>query len=162
MNPPIEKLYVVSLEEILWGGILVAITMAIHVIGIYITLRINNSMKSRLANKGNIVGGLIPLILASCMILSVHLAEIMIWAMFFSWTSSFPNLSTSFYFALNEYTTVGSRFNLPYQWRLLEGIIALAGLLAFAISTGTLFGLAKSFLDQPFGILRKRSVKRTA
>ena len=38
-----------------------------------------------------------------------------------------------FYFALNEYTTVGSKFGLPREWRLLEGMIATAGLPHFCL-----------------------------
>ena len=33
-----------------------------------------------------------------------------------------PNFSVAFYFALNEYTTVGSDYSLPQRWRLLEGL----------------------------------------
>jgi hypothetical protein len=148
-NPPMEALYVVSLEEIIWGGILVAITMAIHGFGMLLVLRFNHSLKQRLATMRSLMSGMLPLIAASCMIMVVHLTEVMVWASFFYWKESFPNASTSFYFALNEYTTVGSRFSLPLNWRLLEGIIASAGLLAFALSTGVLFGLAKTFLEQP-------------
>jgi hypothetical protein len=149
MNPPIEPLYVISLEEIFWGGILVAITMAIHGFGMLMVLRFNHSLKLRLETVKGLMSGLVPLIFASCMIMAVHLVEVLMWALFFYWKGAFPNASTSFYFSLNEYTTVGSKFYLPQNWRLLEGIIASAGLLAFALSTGVLFGLAKSFLEQP-------------
>lgn len=148
-NPPVEALYVVSLEEIFWGGILVAITMAMHGFGMLMVLRFNHALKQRLSTVRGLMSGLLPLILASCMIMLVHLMEVLVWAGFFYWKGSFPNASTSFYFALNEYTTVGSKFSLPLNWRLLEGIIASAGLLAFALSTGVLFGLAKTFLEQP-------------
>jgi hypothetical protein len=148
-NPPVEALYVVSLEEIIWGGILVAITMAIHGSGMLMVLRFNHSLKKRLTSMKGLMSGLLPLIFTSCMIMLVHLTEVLVWAGFFYWKGAFPNSSTSFYFALNEYTTVGSRFSLPLNWRLLEGIIASAGLLTFALSTGVLFGLAKTFLEQP-------------
>jgi hypothetical protein len=148
-NPPVEALYVVSLEEIIWGGILVAITMAMHGFGMLMVLRFNHYLKQRLSSIRGLMSGLLPLILASCMIMLVHLTEVTVWAGFFYRKGAFPNISTSFYFALNEYTTVGSRFSLPLNWRLLEGIIASAGLLTFALSTGVLFGLAKTFLEQP-------------
>jgi voltage-gated potassium channel len=157
MNPPvIEPIYVISLEEIFWGGLLVAITMAMHGFGMLMVLRFNHSLKIKLGSKTNIWSGLVPLIFASCMIMAVHLAEVMVWAIFFYWKNAFPNASTAFYFSLNEYTTVGSKFYLPLNWRLLEGIIASAGLLAFALSTGILFGLAKTFLEQPLEIFTRR------
>ena len=60
----------------------------------------------------------------------------------------FPNFSTANYFALNEYTTVGSSFHLPHNLRLLEGMISIAGLLAFAWSTGVLLTLVREFQAQ--------------
>ena len=155
-TPPLEPIYVISLEEIFWGGILVAITMAMHGFGMLMVLRINRSIKLKLQNTKSLMSGLLPLIFASCMIMFVHLTEVMVWAAFFYWKGAFPNASTSFYFALNEYTTVGSKFYLPLNWRLLEGIIASAGLLAFAISTGILFGQAKTFLEQPIELSVRR------
>ena len=43
---------------------------------------------------------------------------------------------------------MGSAYNLPLKWRLLEGMIATAGLLGFAWSTGVLYPLAQEFQDQ--------------
>ena len=68
-TPPMEPIYVISLEEIFWGGILVAITMAIHGFGMLMVLRINRSVKLKLENKKSLMSGLIPLIFASCLIM---------------------------------------------------------------------------------------------
>jgi hypothetical protein len=145
----IEPVYVISFEEIFWGALLVAITMAIHVYGMLMVLRFNEYLKSRLDQKKELMAGVVPIMLASCLILLIHLVEVIVWAIFFYWKGAFPNVSIAYYFALNEYTTVGSKFNLPRQLRLLEGIISCAGLLAFALSTGILFRLATSFLEKP-------------
>jgi voltage-gated potassium channel len=155
-SPSIEALYIVSMKEIFWGGILVAITMAMHGFGMLMVLRINHSLKLWLETKKGLMTGLLPVIFASCLIMVVHLSEVAVWAAFFYWKQAFPNASISFYFSLNEYTTVGSRFSLPIDWRLLEGMIASAGLLTFALSTGILFGLAKTFLEQPLELFNRR------
>lgn len=151
----IEPVYVISSEEIFWGALLVAMTMAIHGFGMLMVLRINEYLKSRLDKKTGFMAGLIPIMFASCLILLIHMIEVVIWAIFFYWKGAFPNISIAYYFALNEYTTVGSKFNLPIQLRLLEGIISCAGLLAFALSTGILFRLATSFLEKPRKFLGK-------
>ena len=44
----------------------------------------------------------------------------MLWAGFFQWKQCFANFSTASYFAFTEYTTLGSNFDLPQNWRLLE------------------------------------------
>ena len=151
----IEPVYVISFEEVFWGALLVAITMAIHVFGMLMVLRINFYLKSRLDKKTGLLAGVVPIMFASCIILLIHLLEVVVWAAFFYWKGAFPNVSMAYYFALNEYTTVGSKFNLPLQLRLLEGIISSAGLLAFALSTGILFRLATSFLEKPRKFLGK-------
>jgi hypothetical protein len=154
-----ESTYVVSLEEILWGGCLMAITMAIHGFGMLMVLRVSNSVGRSLETKNGMFIRMTPVILASCMILIVHLAEVLIWAIFFLWKGAFPNSSIAFYFSLNEYTTVGSVFNLPLHWRLLEGMIATAGLLAFAWSTGVLITLALKFQERQMELYKTHRQK---
>jgi len=155
-TPPIEPLYTTSLEELFWGGLLVAITMAMHGCGMLAILRVNHAIKQWIGKKTGIVAGLFPVILASWMIMLVHLTEVAVWAGFFLWQGAFPNRSVAYYFSLNEYTTVGSNFNLPLHWRLLEGMIATAGLLTFAWSTGILITLAQEFQDQRIQLFKQR------
>jgi hypothetical protein len=80
-----------------------------------------------------------------------------IWAAFFYfWTGGMPNASTAYYYALLQYTTLGSSLNLPLHWRLLEGLIAIAGVLTFAWSIGVLLTLAQSFQEQQLLALQHR------
>lgn len=154
--------YVISLDELFWGGTLVAITMAMHGCGMLSILRIINSLKRRFWPKPTLKSGLFMIILASWMILLVHLTEVMVWAVFFLWKGAFPNRSLAYYFSLNEYTTVGSNFSLPLHWRLLEGMIATAGLLTFAWSTGILLTLAQELQDQQMQLLKQRREKHNS
>jgi hypothetical protein len=149
MNSPLpEPAYVTSLDELFWGTILVTITLTMHGFGMLAVLRANLYVKKWLGEKTHIVVDLFPVILASWMILLVHLTEVLVWALFFIWKGAFVNPSVAYYFSLNEYTTVGSNFNLPLHWRLLEGMLATAGLLSFAWSTGMLMTLAQEFQDR--------------
>jgi len=157
MNIPLpEPTYVISLDEIFWGGTLVAITMAMHGVGMLTVLRVNLSVQNWIGKQTGILANLFPIILASWMIMLVHLTEVLVWAGFFLWKSAFPNSSVAYYFSLNEYTTVGSNFNLPLHWRLLEGMIATAGLLTFAWSTGILITLAQEFQDRRMQLFKQR------
>lgn len=52
------------------------------------------------------------------------------------------------HYSLLQYTTVGSDLSLPDRWRLLGGMIAIAGVPAFAWSTAVLLVLAKRFQDE--------------
>ena len=167
MSPPAPPPYVTSLEEILWGGTLVAITMAMHGFGMLLVLRANGGLKERFNGAPSFIKGMLLLVLASWMILLVHLAEVFAWAGFFVWTSAVntttstpANASLCYYFALMDYTTLGSSYNLHLRWRLLEGMIAVAGLLTFAWSTGVLLTLAQEFQDQQMLRLKQRRDKQ--
>ena len=152
-----EPAYVISAEEILWGIILVAMTMIIHGIGMILTLYASRSFTDQFGKSRSLLIGMSTLILASWIIILVHCSEVVIWAAFFYfWTGGMPNASTAYYYALLEYTTLGSSLNLPLHWRLLEGLTAIAGVLTFAWSTGVLLTLAQGFQEQQVLALQQR------
>jgi hypothetical protein len=105
---------------------------------------------------------LFVVLLGGYLIFLVHLAEVFIWAGFFYRTHCFATFSLSYYFALLDYTCLGSNYNLPTRWRLLEGMIAIAGLLTFAWSTGVLFLIAEDFQDSQLQRIKKRRTKASA
>src|SRR5580765_984260 len=153
---PIESLYVTSLEEVFYGGALVALTMALHGFGMLGVVRANHTLKNCLGPRTNIVANLLPVIFNSWLIMLVHLVEVALWALFFLWKGAFPNHSTAYYFSLNEYTTVGSNFNLPLKWRLLDGMLASGGLLAFAWPNGILCTVPQEFRDHHTSLFVQR------
>jgi hypothetical protein len=167
MDTPLPPHYVISLEEIFWGGILVAITMVMHGNGMITVLRMSGRLKERFAPTPSFISGMSILVFASWAILLVHLLEVLVWAAFFLWkdavnpqTATSANGSLCYYFALLDYTTLGSPYNLHVRWRLLEGMLAAAGLFTFAWSTGIMLTLAQEFQDQELSLLKQRREKR--
>jgi hypothetical protein len=134
--------YVISAEEVLWGGLLLAVTMSIHGVGMLITLRVTDSIKAH--SSGSALIGLGTVILASWMILMVSPVEIAVWAGFFLLKRALLSHSVAFYYALVNYTTLDSGY-LPQRWHLLEGLLAMAGLLTLAWSTGILYTVVQDF-----------------
>lgn len=152
--------YVTSLEEVLWAIALIAVTMVIHGAGMIATLFACHALKKE--GSGSFLRGGAVLVLASWMIVLVHLVELLVWAAFFLWQGAMPNASTAYYFSLMQYTTVGSSLNLPLRWRLLDGMLAIAGLMTFAWSTGVLFTLAQEVQSAQLSLIHKRrSAKRS-
>ena len=141
-------LYVTRFEEIGWGVALVAITMVLHGLGMVWTLRALGGLKSRLGPNVNLAGSLLVLVIAAWLITVSHLVEVFAWAGFLHWKGALPNLSTAYYLSLLDYTTLGCEYDLPVNWRLLEGMIAISGLMTFAWSTGVLFALAQDFQER--------------
>jgi hypothetical protein len=66
MNIPAAELqYVISLEEVFWGGTLVAITMAMHGFGMLLILRLTAALKHRFEPNPSFASGVATLIVAS-------------------------------------------------------------------------------------------------
>lgn len=144
-----ELHYVISLDEIMWGGLLLAVTMVIHGTGMVLTLRASNALKrmSQRFKRHSFIFGLSVLIIAAWMIILIDLLEISVWSGFYVWKGAIPNPSRAYYYALVNYCTLNSGY-LPLRWRLLEGMLGMAGLLTFAWSTGVIFMLAQEFQEK--------------
>jgi len=144
MQPDLT-LYVAGFEEIAWGVALVAIVMVLHGLGMVWTLRIVHRLKGRLGPNVKLAASLLVLVVAAWLITVTHLVEVFAWAGFLHWKRALPNMSMAYYLSLLDYTTLGCEYDLPVKWRLLEGMIAISGLMTFAWSTGVLFTLAQEF-----------------
>lgn len=147
--------YVIRIAEALSGGMLLAATMVMHGSGVLVTLRSIDALKRRAGDVWTGFAGMAILIAASWMLVLLHLIEVVVWAVFYLWTDAIntpdANASVAYYFALMEYTTIGSTYNLKLDWRLLEGMNGIAGLLTFAWSTSVLITLADEFQRQRLG-----------
>ena len=150
--------YVTRADEVLWGGLLLAVTIAIHGIGMLLTLKASNGLKDRFEQVilRHPAIGLCILVVAAWMIVLVNLTEIAVWAAFYVWKGAQPNPFSAFYNAMLNYTTLQAGY-LPERWRLLEGMLGMAGLLTFAWSTSILFSMAQEF--QQKALLRRRREK---
>ena len=77
----------------------------------------------------------------------LHLAEIMVWGLFYWWQQCLPDAESSFYFSAVTYTTVGyGDLVLPQEWRLVGAVEGLTGILMCGLSTGLFFAVVSKFL----------------
>jgi voltage-gated potassium channel len=73
------------------------------------------------------------------LLLLLHLAEALVWALFMVLIGALPSVEAAAYFSLTSYTTVGyGDVLLPERWRLLGPIEAAVGILMLGWSTGIL------------------------
>ncbi|HUO52581.1 MAG TPA: hypothetical protein VMT93_08685 [Gemmatimonadaceae bacterium] len=151
--------YRTSASEIGWGSALTALTMVMHTYAMLGTLWVADAYEHLGEQRGILRRGIGVLLIASMLIVAAHALEVIAWAGFFSWKDCFPSLSTSYYYALLQYTTVGSELDLPDRWRLLGGMIAIAGLLTFAWSTTVLLTIAQKVQD---AVLARGNARRKA
>jgi len=148
MTETLDLAYVTSIEEVSWGLALIAVTMMIHAVAMPATIEACAALRRRRAHSGRFFGGVRVLLLGSAMIATTHLLEVIVWAGFFYGQGAFPTGSSAYYYALLQYTTVGSDLSPPQRWQLLAGMIAMAGLLTFAWSTAVLLTLAERFQSE--------------
>jgi hypothetical protein len=158
---PAEIAYVISMREVLWGITLIAVTMILHALGMVVTSRASQAMMQRRITSGSgFFGGAWVLVVASWMIVATHYSEVMVWAAFLVLRGALPTMSTANYYALLQYTTVGSGISLPYDWRLLGGMLPMSGMLTFAWSTAVLLRLAVQFEETQLTRLRSGAPSR--
>lgn len=147
--------YVISFEEVAWGGILLAVTMAIHGVGMLATLHLNARLHRRFEGSQSFTVGVGIIILASWVMLLTSLVEVIVWAAFFVWQHAQSEHSRAIYNALLNYTELQAGY-LPLRWHLLEGLLGLAGIMTMAWSAGTLYALVDVFQKQQLDVFLRR------
>jgi hypothetical protein len=140
---------ILDIGELLWGIALIAVTMALHAAAMPATRSAAARLWTRWPPHRGPFGGVPVLVVASWMIVLAHLVEVIVWSAFLLWRGALGNAPDAFYFALCQYVTVGSDLSLPDRWRLVGGMISMAGLLTFAWSTAVLLTLVQRLEDTP-------------
>jgi len=126
--------------KILTAGLLVVVTVTIHVVGFAVLLQA--MMRSGALDRAGF-GPVTRLVIAlTCWLMLVHLAEIGVWGLFYFWQGCLPDAESAFYFSGITYTTVGyGDLVLPKPWRMFAPLEALTGILMCGLSTGLFFAL---------------------
>ena len=118
---------------------LTAVTVIIHGVGAVASGRRVMGLWTRRSDRpGRLGAELLTAQLVGALLL-LHLAEAVVWALFYVLVGALPDLETAAYFSLTSYTTVGyGDVVLPEAWRLLGPIEAAVGVLMLGWSTGIL------------------------
>ena len=132
-----------SLIAIAWA--LVALTVAVHTIGLVALLKRFAQFRSSPPKRfWQVTWMLIRIVWA---LIFIHAVEITVWALFYLGSGCFADGPSAFYFSGVTYTTLGyGDLLLPAQWRLLAPIEALTGILMAGLSTGVFFVVVSTIL----------------
>jgi len=88
--------YVIRLEAVIWGCLLVVVTLIIPGVGLFYTMRLSSALMPRTRERRPSFGtGVV--ILTALLIVVVHLIEVTVWAGFFTWKHAQPNPFSAFY-----------------------------------------------------------------
>jgi hypothetical protein len=134
------------LIKILIAAGLVVVTVFIHAVGFDVLLRAM-VRSDALAKSGfrHVIRFVIGL---TCWLILIHLVEIFVWGLFYSWQGCFPDAESAFYFSGVTYTSLGyGDLMLPKPWRILAPVETLTGILMCGLSTGLFFAVAMRWIS---------------
>lgn len=156
-----DMMYVIRLDEVLWGSLLLALTLCVHGAVMVRTLGASTALMERTKEHRPRLVSMGILVFTALMIVSANLFEVCVWAVFFVWKEAQPNVFSAFYNALLNFTTLQAGY-LPLRWRLLEGMLGVSGLLTFAWSTSILSSLAHEFMQDALADEERKRRSRLA
>ncbi len=118
--------------------LLMALCVAIHATGLTAAFRRIES--ADISVRSGFWGWTRALIALAGWTILIHVLEIALWGIFYSWKGVFDDFGTALYFSAATYTTTGyGDVVLPSDWHLIGAIEALTGILMNGLSTGFFF-----------------------
>jgi|SRR5579885_636711 len=83
--------------------------------------------------------------------LTAHFAEMLIWAVVFTYCGQFAHLGAAFYHSAMNYTTLGyGDVVMSSSWKLLGPLEAADGVLMFGVSTAIIFAVIQLLVQLRF------------
>jgi hypothetical protein len=127
--------------------ILMAMCVAIHAVGVSWAVQ---QLRRRARHAPQFWTSTGLFVLVSVWIVLLHLAEILVWALFYLWRHAMPDLQSALYFSAVTYTTTGyGDLVLAEGWRLLGAVEALTGILMCGWSTGFFVAVVNRLTMRP-------------
>jgi len=126
------------LSIILIAGVLVAVTVAVHAAGITVVLKALRRWNAIPPTRFWPITRLL-VVMIWCLLL-FHMAEIVVWGLFYLWWGCLPDAETAFYFSGVTYASIGyGDLVLATPWRVLAPVEGLTGILMCGLSAGLFF-----------------------
>jgi hypothetical protein len=126
--------------------VLVIITLLIHALGFSVLVRF--LVKSQSLKKTGFWEHIWLTTWLTSLLFLIHMAEIVVWGLFYFWQNCMPDIQSAIYFSGITYTTVGfGDLVLPEPWRMLAACEALSGILMCGLSTGLFFAVVQRIIN---------------
>jgi len=127
------------LYQLIVGSVVICLTIIVE--GLFIAVATTNLPRiSRWLSKGSVhLKSAMTIIVVTLWLLLAHSIAVWLWAATFLLLGTFGALEPALYFSIVSFTTLGfGDIILPVETRLLSGLAAANGLIAFGLSTAFL------------------------
>ena len=145
-----------------WGLSLIALTIAIHVMGVVMMAIAGLAIRVRLETR-NLGFWHVILIatsgigVAGLLLAVLHGIEAAIWAAAYVWLGALNSLKDAILYSLDSMTTRGaSGLMLEQHWQMMGALEAANGMLLFGISTAYIFALMQVYWSMLSDLLMTR------
>lgn len=128
-----------------WSLVLIAVTIALHVIAVVLIGSGIEKVRGRLLRRGStyldgMTGSIVVIVAIALLLAFMHGVECMIWAVVYVRLGALPSPADAVLYSVDSMTTRGaSGLALAGQWRLMGAAEAGDGMLLFGLSTAFLF-----------------------
>ena len=151
------------MEGWIWGFALIALTIAVHVIGVTLLVSALHSFRRRLESQSVRLSKVVALVIAAfigmgLLLAVLHGIEAAIWAAAYLWIGAVDSPGAAILYSIDSMTTRGaSGVILQHHWRTMGALEAADGMLLFGISTAFIFTVMQFyyqhlvFLERPGG-----------
>ena len=149
-------------KELLAAFGMLAICVVIHVIGIVYLGEQIIRRRELIEERIGLFSGAFLLISIFSFLITLHVGEAAIWAVFYARAELFKDFETSLYFSLKSYSTVGyGDVLLPQNWRLLGTIEGISGVLLCGLSAAFLFAIVDGLFRFRVKRVRREKIHKT-
>jgi hypothetical protein len=136
-------------SELLIALSIVAICVVIHTAGLVLFAQFLIDRFPKLDRVAAMTRQMVTLIFVFAVVITLHLVEAGLWAIFYYVRGLFNDFETAFYFSLVTYGTIGfGDVVLPQRWRLLSGIEGISGVLLCGLSAAFIFAVINALFQR--------------
>lgn len=132
-------------ENWIWALSLIAVTIAIHVVGVVMMALVMVRLRLWVERQGLGLWCEVPIVIGTIATIGLLLAvlhgtEMAIWAAAYLWLGAFGALTDAMLYSVGAMTTAGAPgLSLEGHWRMMGALESAGGMLLFGISTAHIF-----------------------
>lgn len=143
--------------DIVFGGAMLVLVIMFH--AFWIRLVTGSFLKRSQAMRHNVklwrADGLFALTVVA--LLTMHLAEIVMWAAALVWSGIVDDFGKATWFASNCYTALGQPLPVARAWRLVPSMIAASGIFTFAWTASVLVNFVARYNELRAAIIAQHA-----